>query len=418
MKTSTSATLRKLTRKSIERLRRAGGLLLAATAAVVVPACGGDSGVDYPALRPIDTAALQTLVETRSKDMLVPGTVVILQTPKGNFTSTYGVTTYQGSTPTSVDQHMRVGSVTKTWTGTVILQQVQDGLLKLDDPVSKYRPDVPNGDNITIEQLLNMRSGLYNYSTLRQFNQTLDDEPQKVWTQDEVLALAFAQQPYFAPGTGFHYSNTNIILLGLIAQQLENGKPLETIMQDRLFKPLGMKGTALPPTTSNLLPEPFSHGYMYGSNVLTMPPTEALPPDMQAAARAGTLAPVDRTAENPSWGWAAGSGYSTANDLVKWVKAMVGGGLLNADMQAKRLASLQSVNPDDPESPQYGWAIAKFGALYGHTGELPGFNTFAGYDPENDVTLIVWTNLEPSPDGSVPATTIAQKIVGQIYVPR
>lgn len=97
---------------------------------------------------------------------------------------------------------------------------------------------------------------------------------------------------------------------------------------------------------------------------------------------------------------------------------MVHGGLLNADLQAKRLASLQPVDLDDPESPQYGWAIAKFGALCGHTGELPGFNTFAGYDPENDVTLIVWTNLEPYPDGSVPATTIARELIGQIYVPR
>ena len=404
-------------RKSLGRGHRAGGLLLAAALAMLVTtAYGGDSGAERPALRTIDRAALQQLVETRARDMLVPGAVVILRTPKGDFTSTYGVTTYRGSTPTSADQHMRVGSVTKTWTGTVILQQVQEGLLKLDDPVSKYVPGVPNGDHITIEQLLTMRSGLFNYSSMPQFNQALDDAPQKVWTQQELLSLAFANPPYFPPGTGYHYSNTNTILLGLIAQQRENDKPLGAIMQDRLFTPLGLKGTAFPATTSNLLPEPFTHGYMYGSNVLTMAP--ALPPEMQAAARAGTLAPVDQTADNPSWGWSAGSGYSTANELVTWVRALVGGSLLSPEMQAKRLASLRPVDPNAPDSPQYGLGIAKFGALYGHTGELPGYNTFVGYDPQNNVTLIVWTNLEPSPDGSVPATTLARELIGQVYAPR
>lgn len=403
-------------RRSFGRLHRPGVVLLAAAFAMLGTACGGSDDPDHPALRPIDQAALKNLVDTRAKDMLVPGAVVLLRTPKGNFVDAYGVTTYQGTTPTSLDQHMRVGSVTKTWTGTVILQQAQEGLLKLDDPVSKYRPDVPNGDHITIEQLLTMRSGLYNYSTSLAFNQTLDAQPQKAWTQDELLAIAYAQPTDSDPE--FHYSNTNTILLGLIAQQLEKGKPLAAIMRDRLFAPLGLNGTALPDTTSNVLPEPFTHGYMYGSNVLTMGSPPALPADMQAAARAGTLAPVDHTADNPSWGWSAGAGYSTANELATFVKAMVGGKLLDPAMQAKRLASLQPVDPDDPNSPQYGWGIAKFGALYGHTGELPGYNTFMGYDPVNDVTLIVWTNLEPTPDGSAAATAIARELIGKIYAPQ
>ena len=90
--------------------------------------------------------------------MLVPGAVVILRTPNGEFRTTYGATTYRGTMPTSFEQHVRVGSNTKTWTGTVILQQIQEGRLALNDPVSKYRPDVPNGGNITIEQLLAMQA--------------------------------------------------------------------------------------------------------------------------------------------------------------------------------------------------------------------------------------------------------------------
>jgi D-alanyl-D-alanine carboxypeptidase len=77
--------------------------------------------------------------------------------------------------------HVRIGSNTKTWTGTVILQLVQEGKLTLDDPVSTYRPDVPNGQHITITQLLDMRSGLYNYTESIELNQTLDTDPTKAW---------------------------------------------------------------------------------------------------------------------------------------------------------------------------------------------------------------------------------------------
>lgn len=184
-----------------------------------------------------------------AEEMFVPGAVVILRTPEGDFTTTYGTTSHRGSTPTGVDQHLRIGSNTKTFVGTVILQQVQEGLLKLDDPVSKYRPDVPNGGHITIEQLLDMRSGLYNCTTTEELNRTLDEQPQKAWTQRELLAIAFAHDPYSTPGSEFHYSNTNTVLLGLIAEAREGGKPLAAIMQDRLFVPLGLTHTSLPATT-------------------------------------------------------------------------------------------------------------------------------------------------------------------------
>ena len=356
--------------------------MFACAAAGLLAGCSG-LGAKQSALRPIDAAAMQGTVERLAKEMLVPGAVVILRTPNGEFRTTYGVTTYRGTVPTGFEQHVRVGSNTKTWTGTVILQQVQEGRLALKDPVSKYRPDVPNGGNITIEQLLAMRSGLYNYTTTLELNQTLDDRPTKAWTQDELLALAYKHKPDFLPGTAFGYSNTNTVLLGLIAQQLEGGKPLAAIMRDRLFAPLGLKNTLFPDIASNTIPAPYSRGYMYGNNVLTMGTPPALPDNMQAAARAGTLAPGDYTDSNPSWGWAAGAGISTANDLVAWVQALVGGKLLNADLQARRLASVVPIDASNPNSASYGWGIAKFGNLYGHTGELPGYNSFMGHDPVN-----------------------------------
>jgi len=391
-------------------------ILACATAGLAVASGGADA--NEPPLRPIDAAAVQRTVERLAKEMLVPGAVVILRTPNGEFTARYGVTSYQGTVPTGFDQHVRVGSNTKTWIGTVILQQIQERRLALNDPVSKYRPDVPNGDNITIEHLLSMRSGLYNYTTTLELNRTLDERPAKAWTPDELLALGYQHKPYFTPpGASFAYSNTNTVLLGLIAEQREGGKPLAAIMRERLFAPLGLKNTLLPDIRSNAIPEPFARGYMYGNNVLTMGTPPALPNDMQVAARAGTLAPGDQTDANPSWGWAAGAGISTANDLVAWVEALVDGKLLNADLQARRLASVLPIDPSNPNTASYGWAIAKFGNLFGHTGELPGYNSFMGRDPRNRVTLVVWANLAPTVDGRDPATTIARELIGLLYTP-
>jgi D-alanyl-D-alanine carboxypeptidase len=361
----------------------------------------------------MDQMRLRMRVASMAREMLVPGAVALVRSPAGEISTTYGTTTVGGKIPVSLADHVRIGSVTKTWTGTVILQQVHEGKLSLDDTVSKFRPDVPDGDHITIAELLNMRSGLYNYSETRELNEMGDSNPQKVWTADELLALAYSHPPYFPPGTGYHYSNTNTILLGLVAQKLD-AKPLPQVFQDRLFTPLGLKDTSFPAITSNAIPDPHPQGYMYGNNVLTMGSPAAVPPDMQAQAQAGTLQPSDQTALNPSWAWAAGAGISTAPDLATWVEALTGGKLLDPAMQDKRMASLQPTDPARAE-PEYGLAIAKYGPMYGHTGEVPGFNTFAGADPHNKVTIVVWVNLDPTADGRAAATLIAESLIDEMY---
>src|SRR4030095_7494548 len=161
------------------------------------------------------------------------------------------------NSPPGADTHFRIASNTKTMTAAVIMLLAQEGKLSFDDSVSKYVPDVPNGDNITITELLNMRSGLYSYDDDPELWAVLERDPTKVWTPAEVLSIAFKQPPYFAPGTDFHYSNTNYALLGLIAEKID-GKPLAQLMHDRLFGPLGLKNTMLPASTSNTLPDPHS----------------------------------------------------------------------------------------------------------------------------------------------------------------
>jgi D-alanyl-D-alanine carboxypeptidase len=116
------------------------------------------------ALKPIDQAALQAAVDGAAEEMLVPGAVVILSTPQGEFTVSYGTTTLGATIPPRADTHFRIASNTKTMTAAVIVQLAQEGRLDLDDPVSKYVSSVPDGDQITIADLLKMRSGLYNYT--------------------------------------------------------------------------------------------------------------------------------------------------------------------------------------------------------------------------------------------------------------
>jgi D-alanyl-D-alanine carboxypeptidase len=412
---------------SDRRLRAAG----AAVALILFAGACADSGDDTASptspgpttsatdpsptgtVSPIDQAGLQAALEAGAQEFLLPGAVALLHTPSGTITATYGTTERDGGDPVSADDHIRVGSNTKTWTATVILQLVQEGNIALSDPVAKHRPDVPNGENITIEQLLNMRSGLYNYSETPELNEALDNDPQRVWTPDELLALAFEQPPYFPPGEGYHYSNTNYVLLGLIAEQLE-GRPLPQIYDDRIFRSTRMTDSSYPDATDTSIPTPYSHGYFYGTNMLTLT-DPALPEDMQAEAKAGTLAPSDVTNNNPSWTSSAGMGISTANDLATWVEALTDGSMLDADLQQQRMDSILPTDPSMPEAAGYGWGIAKMGPMYGHTGELPGYNSFMGSDPENDVTLIVWANLAPGVDGRDPASTIAKGLIDEMY---
>ncbi|WP_231949062.1 serine hydrolase domain-containing protein [Paenarthrobacter nicotinovorans] len=385
----------------------------ASSTAASAPASTASPTSAPTALQRFDSEGLRADFERTAKEVLVPGAMVLLETPEGTLTASYGTGTRGAERPVSMEDHIRVGSVTKTWTTTVILQLVQEGKLALGDPVSKYRPDVPNGDGITLEQLLTMRSGLFNYTETLELNSAMDKEPRREWKPEELLALGFAHPPYFAPGQGFHYSNTNTVLLGLIAEKVA-GKPLGDLFKERIFQPLGLKGTVFPDISSNSIPEPHPQGYFYGDNVLTMT-NPALPEDMQKEAAAGTLAPNDVTDVNPSWAWAAGSGISTTTDLKILGEALVNGKLLDAGLQQQRLDSVIPTNPENPDRASYGWGIAKFGKLYGHTGELPGFNTFMGSDPANGVTLVVWTNLAPAADGRDPAVTIARSLIGKVY---
>ncbi len=371
-----------------------------------------------PALKPIDPAAFQAVVEKAAKDLYVPGAMVVLRTPQGNYEAAYGTTELGTQTPPAVNTHFRIASNTKTFTSALIVLLVQDGRLKFTDPVSDYVPGVPNGANITIADLLKMRSGLYNYTSAPELAEALDADPAKAWTPQEGLAIAFRRPPNFPPGAEYEYDNTNYALLGLVAEKV-GGSPLAQQFRDRLFGPFGLGQTSIPAIDDTAIPAPFSHGYMYGESIYALADVP-YPAEMQAEMRAGTVKPIDYTNQNSSYATSAGGAISTANDLATWIKALVSGKVFNADYHQQWLDSLQIEDPDSPGGQMYGYGISyqrysPTAQMYYHGGELPGFNSFIGHDPDADVTLVIWTNLTLSPDGRTTANAMLPYLLDEIY---
>jgi len=385
--------------------------------AIGLSCLAGGAQAETPGLKQIDQAALGNSIDALAKDLLIPGVMVLLRTPQGEFVHGYGTTQRDTATPPRADTHFRIASNTKTMTSAVIVLLAQEGKLSFDDPVSKYVTGVPGGDAITIKLLLEMRSGLPNYTDAPELAQSLDNTPGRVWTPEELLSLAFRNKVHFAPGAKYDYCNTNYLLLGLIAEKL-GGKPLAAIFADRLFVPLGMKNTLLPAATSTAIPEPYAHGYMYGGASYAMVDSD-YPAELQAEARAGTLKPNDDTHQNPSYAEGAGGAISTANDLAIWLKALVGGKVFNAETQRQWLDSPVPQDPANPQGQKYGYGISKFifgpNSIYFHGGEMPGYNSFMGRDPANDMTLIIWSNLTISLDGKPTANTIMLNVLDRIY---
>ncbi|WP_238950416.1 serine hydrolase domain-containing protein [Mycobacterium sp. IDR2000157661] len=392
--------------------------MVALAACVALVAAGCSSAPDASALRPIDRESFQAVVAAAAEDLFVPGAMVLVRTQQGDFEAAFGTTELGTRTAPTADTHFRIASNTKTMTSALIVLLAQDGKLAFGDPVSKYVPGVPNGDNITVADLLKMRSGLYGYTADPALAAALDADPAKPWTPQEVLAIAFRHPPQFPPDSSYEYSNTNYALLGLIAEKVGEG-PLAQQFQKRLFGPLGLEQTSLPDSNDTSMPALYSHGYMYGGTIFALA-DDPYPADLQAAIRAGTAKPTDYTDQNSSYATAAGGGISTADDLATWMKALVSGQVFNADYHRQWLDSRQAEDPAAPDGQQYGYGISyqrysPTAAMYYHGGELPGFNSFMGHDPENDVTLVIWTNLTLSPDGRTTANALLPTVLDEIY---
>ena len=202
---------------------------------------------------------LQQALDQTVANPAVPGAIVGIWVPgRGTWVRAAGLADRTTKRPMQVQDYTRIGSITKTFIGTLILQLVGEGKLGLDDPIQRWAPRVPNAQHITVRELLNMSSGLYNYTEDEQWaRQAVSPRTGlalRQWMPQQLVQVAVAHKPYFPPGKGYHYSNTNFILLGLIVEQV-TGQPVRDVLWTRILRPLGLQHTVF--TTGNGMLERF-----------------------------------------------------------------------------------------------------------------------------------------------------------------
>ena len=327
-------------------------LLLAAP-----PAVSGTAAKAPVASRAKLKKQLRRLVATGA-----PGAILLVRDRRGVWRAASGFSNLANRTKMRTNVSFRVGSITKSFVATLILGLVADGRLSLDDTVERWLPGrVPNGNQITVRQLLNHTSGLFNYTDdFASFEPYLTDRG-FVWSPFELLAIALGHPPVFAPGAYWSYSNTGYIVLGLIVEAA-SGTSLNQLLRQRLFEPLGLSRTILP--SAPTLPEPFTHGY--------------IPPPLGELYGGTPGQQFDSTLISPSWAWAAGALVSTADDIAAFYRLLLTGRVL----APPTLQAMKTV-VHHGGSDAYGLGLASFRLRYpcrwawGHTGQVLGYSSFA-----------------------------------------
>lgn len=294
----------------------------------------------------------------------IPGAIVgVWQDGQPPYAQAFGVRDQATGEPMTPDLYMRIGSNTKSFTTTAVLQLVDRGRIGLDDPIETYLPGVPNGDSITIRELGMMRSGLFDYSTVA--IPQWPTEPQRQWTAEELLDIAFSEPPPFEPGTVFDYNNSNTVLLGVLVEQV-TGQPIRDYIQEHILTPLGLSHTSFPVGAE--FPAPHSSGYWRT-------------PDGEI---------VETTDWNYSWGDAAGQMVSTLDDLHIWAQALATGALLTPATQQQREQFLPA--PDEGEGVVYGFGMSDNNGWRGHDGNVLSHIAYPFYLPAQQMTLVVLLN--------------------------
>ncbi|MER7704266.1 serine hydrolase domain-containing protein [Kitasatospora sp. NPDC097605] len=339
------------------------------------------AGATVVALAPAATAAAPAGVDARAelRAFIADGSSTaafaeVRQDGRRIWRGTAGTSDLTTGQPVRPDGRFRIGSVTKSFVSTVVLQLVAEGRLRLDDPVEQHLPGlVPNGGAISVRHLLNHTSGLYDYLEDPQFFYR-DEASLRDWVHgagrwqdyrpEQLVAVGVAHPPYFAPGQGWKYSNTNYVLAGMLIRKL-TGNSWQSEVERRIVKPLHLGDTTFPGSETGVR-GPHTHAYA------------KLPEG-----------PADITRLNMTVADAAGNGISTPADLNRFHAALFGGKLLRPAEQAE----LKRTVPTGSGHSFYGLGVAQAdfgcGPLWGHDGGLPGWGTllFGTADGKRQVAL-------------------------------
>ena len=307
--------------------------------------------------------------------------------------------------PMPSDGHFRIGSNTKTFVSVVVLQLVGEGRLTLDDTVERWLPGVVTGNGndgrrITVRQLLQHTSGLYNYT--RDLAALASAEEYRAHRLDhydaaDLVAIAMKHAPDFEPGEHWAYSNTNYVLAGMVIEAV-TGHSWGSEVRSRIVRPLGLRDTSYPEDRAGL-PRPFARTYQ-----------EFAP----------GAAAVDVTVFNPTVAGAAGGMVSTTDDLAAFWRGLESGRLLRPAQMAEMhrtvpAESLQDVLP----GLRYGLGVFRVpndcGGFWGHPGDVPGTSTVNGVSPGGGKAVVVYRTTGFADDArNGAADEIQYRLIGKV----
>ena len=323
-----------------------------------------------------------------------PGALLLVRDGNRTVRLTAGLGNVARKTPMRPGDHFKIASLTKSYTATVVLQLVGEGKLRLDDSVEQRLPGlVPNGRKITIRQLLNHTSGLFDYFELpKLLKPYLSGNFGYYWAPRQLVRMGVSHKPLFAPGRGYSYSNTNYVLAQLIVERV-TGKSLGTELKRRIFQPLHLRDTIYPSKPG--LPSPYAHGY----KLLGKPPA------------------TDVTGLSPSMSPGSGAIVSTARDVSDFYRALLSGRLLKPRQMQAMKTNVSERTGKVVAGPGYGLGIGMSPLTCGgwtHGGELPGYQAQAISSGDGRRQVVLMVNQDPS---SLPkrVNTLFDKLLEKAY---
>jgi len=290
---------------------------------------------------------------------------------KGAFawTAAKGLADVEAQIPMQKAFVWRIGSVTKTFTATAVLRLCDKGRLRLDDPLSKFRPDFPKSDRITVRQLLQHSSGIFSWDEDDATREAIVQDPGRGWTMETMIRLAAGKPFYFEPGTDFHYSNVGYFLLAPIIEKAA-GKGLAQVIQEEIADPLGLQHTYLPEKPHYR--DEVIRGYMNEGGAL------------KDTANLGFADVI-----NYDLAATAGGMVSNLKDLNVWIRALADGRLLSRRMHEEQMRTIP--NPS-AKGAGYGLGVATYHGWLGHSGGVAGSMCNVYMHPRADAVVIHYFN--------------------------
>ncbi len=305
-----------------------------------------------------DTQAklLRQLNALVAADLGPPGAVVTLRRGARTTVFTSGVSDLAtGRKPRATD-HMRIASMAKAFSGAVVFRLVAKGRLRLNSTIGNVLPGLPRAwRRVSVRRMLNHTSGLPDYTKSDGFIEQFQTDPGAYVSPEKVIDWVRRDPLVFRPGSRYEYSNTDNIVIGLMAQRV-TGRPYGSLLRRFVFRPLNLRETSFPARVG--LPRPFLHGYQ------TEPGS---PPDDVS------------TLLNPSGAWASGAIVSTPLEVNRFIRGLLGSELFPREQQRQQLRFVPGgrSSPPGPGANSAGLAVFRYrtrcGTVYGHTGSYPGY---------------------------------------------